>query len=76
MKLRRSPHEEVAVATDLRLRLAHYRSMPGIHCKGCGRWVAEEESQVEQWGYFSRSKGYALGPCCERCARLGLASAS
>jgi hypothetical protein len=50
--------------------------MPGIHCKGCGRWVAEEESQVQHWGYFSRSKGYALGPCCERCARLGLASAS
>jgi hypothetical protein len=71
MKMRRGS-EDVSLAADLTGRLAAYACEEGIHCRGCGSWLAVEENQVPFWGYDRRGDPRKLLPYCNACAGLGL----
>jgi len=66
--------EDVSLSVDLTDRLAAYTRAKGIHCHGCGSWVAEIQSEVSHWGWDRRGGAGGTGPFpyCERCSRLGM----
>ena len=71
MKMRRGG-EDVLLATDLTERLAAYTREAGVHCRGCGSWIANDEDHVLEWGYNRRGDLSERYPYCDRCARLGI----
>jgi hypothetical protein len=71
MRIRRS-QEDVTLAFDLARRLEVYTRDAGVHCHGCGTWLAHDESSVRHWGYDRRGDPMRTYPFCDRCARLGL----
>jgi hypothetical protein len=58
------------LAADLHERLAVYTRAGQVRCKGCGRWVVEEEAQAQRWGYYQPYAADKLYPYCAECARV------
>ena len=69
--LRRRSGDEpgTSLVVDLQERLAVYTREGQIRCKGCGRWVTEEEAQAQRWGYHKPFAAPKLYPYCAECAQ-------
>jgi len=66
--LRRRSSDDVPLVADLHGRIAMYSRAAQIRCKGCGRWVVEDEAQAERWGYYRVYPDDKLYPYCAECA--------
>jgi hypothetical protein len=68
----RRQQEDVTLAVDLQRRLQAYSRDGGVHCRGCGAWLTDDESSVRIWGYDRRGDMTQKYPYCDRCVRLGV----
>jgi len=61
---------DVPLVADLHGRLAVYTRAGQVRCKGCGRWVGEDEAQAQRWGYYQLYPADKLYPYCAECTEI------
>jgi len=72
LRLRRQEAVDVPLGAVLLKQLERYTVSGGVHCFGCGVWLADDAADVERWGYYGSGEVGKTYPYCASCTELRL----